>query len=68
MGVPPKHPFIDGISPYKPSIVRYPYFRKPPYITKKVHTAYDFYVLLFSFYIDTLSIYTYHHIPDFHRE
>ena len=31
MGVPPKHPFIDGIFHYKPSILGYPNFRKPPY-------------------------------------
>ena len=30
--VPLNHPVIDGIFHYKPSILGYPYFRKPPYI------------------------------------
>ena len=29
--LPPSHPFLMGILHYKPSIVGYPHFRKPPY-------------------------------------
>ena len=32
MGVPPVIIHFDGICPYKPSILRDPYFRKPPYV------------------------------------
>ena len=31
-GTPSHHPFLDWISPYKPTIFRYPYLWKPPYI------------------------------------
>ena len=31
IGVPPNPPFIDGIFPYKPSIVGYPHLWKPLY-------------------------------------
>ena len=31
-GTPSHHPFLDGIFPYKPSILGYPHFRKHPYI------------------------------------
>ena len=33
MGVPPNHPFLDGIVPNKNHpFLGYPYFKKPPYI------------------------------------
>ena len=31
IGVPPNHPFLDGIFPYEPSIRGYPHLWKPPY-------------------------------------
>ena len=32
MGAPPNHPFVDGIFPYKPSILGYPHL-EPPHIS-----------------------------------
>ena len=34
MGKPPNHPFVHRIFHYKPSILRYPYFWKHPYLTQ----------------------------------
>ena len=37
IGVPPNHPFLDGIFPYKPTILGYPHLWKPPYRFIKQH-------------------------------
>ena len=52
MGVPPNHPFPDGIFPCRPSIWGIPHFRKPPHIYLSINLSiYLFIYLIIYIYI-----------------